>query len=101
MDDQEKKDLAAAISAGVAASVLKKQDAANEVAFAKLEKDVEQVEKELEILWKWKAENEALLLWARGFMESYRRTLGVVLASGAIALIGFLLQAYYSMNKGK
>ena len=101
MDEQDKKDIAAAIAAGVAASVLKKQDAANEVAFAKLEKDVEQLQKEFEVLWKWKTENEAVVLWARNFMDSYRRTVGVIVTSGVLTTIGLIIQLYYMLQKSK
>jgi hypothetical protein len=101
MDEHDKKEIADAISAGVAASILKKQDAANEVSFAKLEMRVDQIEKELKILWDWKKENEAVLLWCRGFMDNYKRVMMVVVTSGILTTIGLLFQLYYMLNKGK
>lgn len=101
MDENDKKEIADAIAAGVAASVLKKQDAANEVAFAKLEIKVEQLQKENELLWAWKKENEAVLLWSRGFMDNYKKVMTVVVTSGILTTIGLLFQLYYMLNKGK
>jgi len=101
MEEADRKEIADAIAAGLNATAAKKDAAAGEVAFAKLESRVDQAEKELKLLWEWKKENEALLLWARNFMDTYRRTVGVVVASGAITLIGLLIQLYYMLNKGK
>jgi phosphosulfolactate phosphohydrolase-like enzyme len=101
VDENDKKEIADAIAAGVAASVLKKQDAANEVAFAKLEIKVEQLQKENELLWAWKKENEAVLLWSRGFMDNYKKVMTVVVTSGILTTIGLLFQLYYMLNKGK
>jgi len=101
MDEQDRKTIADAIAAGVAASVLKKQDAANEVEFALLTKDVKQLRIELDELWRWKKENEAVLLWARNFMDTYRRTMGAIIISGAVTVIGLLIQLYYTLSKAK
>lgn len=101
MDDQDRKDIAAAIAAGVAASVLKKQDAANEVAFALLHSDVRQLRIEVDEIWRWKKESDPVLLWARNFMDTYRRTMGAILISGAITVIGLLIQLYYTLSKAK
>jgi len=101
VDNVEKKEIADAIAAGVAAAVLKKQDSANEVAFALLTSDVKQLRLEVDELWRWKKENEAVILWARNFMDTYRRTMGAIIISGAITVIGLLIQVYYTLNKGK
>lgn len=101
MDEQDRKTIADAIAAGVAASVLKKQDSANEVAFALLTSDVKQLRVEMDEFWRWKKENEAVILWARNFMDTYRRTMGAIVISGAITVIGLLIQVYYTLNKGK
>lgn len=71
------------------------------VAAATLKVKFEQLRIEVDEMWKWKKENEAVLLWARNFMDTYRRTMGAVLVSGAITLIGLLIQVYYTLNKGK
>lgn len=71
------------------------------VAAATLKVKVDQLRIEVDELWRWKKENEAVILWARNFMDSYRRTVGVIITSGAITLIGLLLQLYYTINKSK
>jgi hypothetical protein len=71
------------------------------VAAATAELKLAQLRIEMDELWKWKKENEAVLLWARNFMETYRKTFGTVLASGAITIIALLIQLYYTLGKSK
>jgi len=101
MDEHDKKEIADAITSGVAAAVLKKQDAANEVAFALLDHDVKQLQKENTLLWAWKSENEAVLLWSRGFMDNFKKVMAVVITSGVLTGIGLLFQVYYMLYKSK
>jgi hypothetical protein len=101
LDNQDKKDIAEAIAIGIANNSAQKQDHLNEVAFAKLSKDVEQLQKYLKLLWDWKKENEAVMTWARNFMDTYRNTVRIVVASGAITVIGLLIQVYYTLSKSK
>lgn len=84
MDDKETKDaIAAAVFAATAELTLK------------------QLRSELDELWRWKKESEPILIWAKGFMETYKNTVRIVVASGAITVIGLLIQVYYTLNKGK
>ena len=83
MDEKDKEAIAAAVAAATA-----------EIAIKQLRLEVDE-------LWRWKKENEAVILWCRNFMDTYRRTMGVVITSGAITLIGLLIQVYYTLNKGK
>ena len=101
MDAQDKEELAALIAVGVAAAALKKQDASNEVAFALLDSQVIQIRKETDEIWRWKKDNEAVLLWAKNFMDNYRKIMTVVLTSGVLTTIGLLFQLYYMLSKGK
>jgi len=78
-----------------------KQELEAAVAAATLKIKFEQLRIEVDELWKWKKENEGVLLWARGYMDTYRNTVRIVLASGLIAGLGFLLQLYLTLNKGK
>ena len=78
-----------------------KQELEAAVATATLKIKFEQLRIEVDELWKWKKENEGVLLWARGYMDTYRNTVRIVLASGLIAGLGFLLQLYLTLNKGK
>ena len=71
------------------------------VAAATLRIKLDQLRIEVDELWKWKKETEAVIIWARGYMETYRNTIRVVLASGLIAALGFLLQLYATVFKGK
>jgi len=71
------------------------------VAAATLRVKFDQLRIEVDELWKWKKENEAVLIWAKGYMETYRNTIRVVIASGLIAALGFLLQLYATYFKGK
>jgi hypothetical protein len=71
------------------------------VAHATAELKLSQLRLEIDELWRWKRDNEAVLLWARNFMDSYRKTMGVVVASGAITIIGLLIQVYYTLSKNK
>ena len=77
------------------------KELATAVAMAEAKIKIEQLRSEIDELWKWKKENEALLLWSRNFMDTYRRTVGTVVASGAITLIGLLIQLYYMLSKSK
>ena len=83
MEDKEKEAIAAAVALATSELLLK------------------QLRSEIDELWRWKKENEAVILWCRNFMDTYRRTMGVVITSGAITLIGLLIQVYYTLNKGK
>jgi len=78
-----------------------KEAIAAAVAAATSELLLKQLRIEVDELWKWKKENEGVIIWARGYMETYRNTIRVVLASGLIAAVGFLLQLYATVFKGK
>lgn len=101
LDAQDRKDIAEVIASALSATSSAKQDHANEISFARLEKDVEQLKKDNDFLWTWKKENEAVLSWSRNFMDTYRNTVRIVVASGAITILGLLIQVYYTLNKGK
>ena len=78
-----------------------KQELEAAVAAATLRVKFDQLRVEVDELWKWKKENEGVILWARGYMDTYRNTVRVVLASGLIAALGFFLQVYLTIGKGK
>jgi hypothetical protein len=71
------------------------------IAAATLRVKFDQLRSEVDELWKWKKENEGVILWARNYMETYRRTMGTVLGAGAITIIGLLIQVYYTLSKSK
>jgi hypothetical protein len=101
MDAQDKKEIVDLLAAAFATHQSHSQDVASEVLLAELKKDVEQLQKEMKLIWDWKKENEAVLSWARNFMDTYRNTVRIVVASGAITTIGLLIQVYYMLSKGK
>lgn len=101
MDEQEKKDMAAAIAAAIAAANAGSADTARAVAFTEMKGRITRLEEEIEELSKYKKENDAVVLWARSFMDNYKRVMMVVVTSGVLTTIGLLFQLYYMINKGK
>jgi hypothetical protein len=105
MDEVEKKELAATIAAAIAsatsAASAGSADTARAVAFTKLEGRIIALESDVEELTKYKKENEAVISWARTFMDNYKKVMMVVVTSGVLTTIGLLFQLYYMVNKGK
>ena len=101
MDEQEKKELAASIAAGIAAANAGSADTARAVAFTEMKGRIENLEKQVAELEKYKKENESVISWARSFMDNYKRIMMVVATSGVLTTIGLLFQLYYMVNKGK
>jgi len=101
MDEQEKKELAATIASALASANAGSADTARAVAFTKLEGRITALEGDVEELTKYKKENDAVLMWARSFMDNYKKVMMVVVTSGVLTGIALLFQLYYMINKGK
>jgi hypothetical protein len=101
VDDQEKKDMAAAIAAAIASANAGSADTARAVAFTEMKGKIERLQEEVADLEKHRKENDAVLLWARSFMDNYKKVMMVVVTSGVLTTIGLLFQLYYMVNKGK
>jgi inosine-uridine nucleoside N-ribohydrolase len=101
MDEVEKKELAAAIAAGLQAANAGSADTARAVAFTEMKGKIERLQEEVEDLNKYKKENDAVIMWARSFMDNYKRVMMVVVTSGVLTTIALLFQLYYMVNKGK
>lgn len=81
---------------------INRQGVEEAVAFSRLEKDVEQHNKDIEGLKKVVYEqHEPIIIWSRNFSDSYRKIVTAVIISGLITLVGFLAQMYYLTQKLK
>lgn len=83
-----------------ALSALKKGGGGVEVAIARMEKDIEQHEKDISLLKKTVFDNhDPVIVWCRNFMDSYRKITTAVIISAVITLAGFLVQLYILLHK--
>ena len=83
-----------------ALSALKKGGGGIEVAIARMEKDIEQHEKDISLLKKTVFDNhDPVVVWCRNFMDSYRKIATAVVISAVITLAGFLVPVYVLLHK--
>lgn len=85
--------LASAIITGLRQSV-------DPVAFAEVRNDLKHAEQALEEVRKTVYdEHHAVVLWTKDFIESYRKVIVTVLASGVIAVAALAIQLYTMIRK--
>jgi len=101
MDESEKKELAAAIASAISSANAGSADTARAVAFTEMKGRIGVVEGDVEELMKYKKENDAVIMWARSFMDNYKKVMMVVVTSGVLTGIALLFQLYYMINKAK
>lgn len=85
--------LAGAITSGLRQSV-------DPVSFAEVRNDLKHAEQALEEVRKTVYdEHHAVVLWTKDFIESYRKVIVTVLASGVIAVAALAIQLYTMIRK--
>jgi hypothetical protein len=101
-DDNKERAMAEIIADQIADALARKKAGDDLVAAVELRKDVDQHKKDLAglqtVVYK---EHEPVVIWARNFMDSYRKIVTAVVISALITLAGFLMQMYYLLQKAK
>lgn len=98
----EESKLAGEIAAQLASILDKHQDSAASNALITVQGDVGRLKEDVGSLKKRVYDDhDPVIIWARNFMDSYRRVVTAVVISGLITLAGFLVQVYYLLQAKK